>query len=493
MTKRPKTLGELRASGWQSRSVRQELRENLERRLAAGEPAFPGIIGYEDTVLPQLEAALLAEHSVLLLGLRGQAKSRLVRGLPSLLDDWIPAVEGSDIHDDPLAPIGAFAQRRIAAEGDATPIRWVGRDERLVEKLATPDVTVADLIGDVDPIKAASKGLEFGDPEVIQFGLLPRANRGLFAIHELPDLSARIQVALLGILEEGEVQVRGFPIRMPLDVGLFFTANPEDYTNRGSIITPLRDRIESQILTHYPATRAEALAITDQEALRARGPVRVFVPDWLRSAIEQVAFEARDSELVDQRSGVSARLSIALREAVVASAQRRGLRQGIEVVVARCADLYGARAAVSGKLELVYDGEREGLASVTQHLLGRALKTLFDELLPDAYGAADGAAETYDEVVHWFGAGNALALDDDLEGPTLLERLRTVPGLETLTKAHLPKACAIEGEPSDAALASAAEFVLEGLAMSSLLARQVHGRGSRYRDMLGEMAESLEG
>ena len=488
MTLQARTLGELKKSGWRSRSVREELRDNLSRKLAAGEPAFPGIIGYEDSVLPQLEAALLAKHSVLLLGLRGQAKSRLVRGLPSLLDDFIPAIEGSEIQDDPLQPIGAFARRLIAEKGDATPIRWVPRQERLIEKLATPDVSVADLIGDVDPIKAANRALEFGDPEVIQFGLLPRANRGLFAIHELPDLASRIQVALLGILEEGEVQVRGFPLRMPLDVGLFFTANPEDYTNRGSIITPLRDRIESQILTHYPATRAEALLITDQEALRDPASVEVELPNWLRETIEQVAFEARASDLVDQRSGVSARLSIALHGAVVASAERRALRQGLTQVLARAADLYGAKAAISGKLELVYDGEREGLAAVTEHLLGRAVKTIFDELMPDAYAASEeGASGPYDSLVHWFQKGGSLELDDNLNGPELLEKLREVPGLEAAAKKHMPGA-----DQGEAALACAAEFVLEGLASNSLLARQSVGSSRRFRDMLGEMAESLE-
>lgn len=488
---RPKTLGELKASGWTSRSVRDELRANLILRLRSKEEVFPGIVGYEDSVIPQIQNAVLSGHSFILLGLRGQAKTRIARALADLLDEWIPAIEGSELNEDPLAPVTVPSIRRAEELGDGLPIRWMHRSERYQEKLATPDVTVADLIGDVDPIKAATRKLTFADPEVIHFGILPRANRGIFCVNELPDLQARIQVGLLNILEEGDIQVRGFPIRMPLDLGLVFTANPEDYTNRGSIITPLRDRIASQILTHYPKELEQAMAITDQEAWRDRGAgaVEVQVPAALREAIELVAFEARASEFVDQASGVSARLSIAMLENVISNAERRALRAGEAEATARPADLFTAISAVTGKVELVYDGEREGIGAVAAALVGKALGEAFTRVFPDGYAEDEGDAGTsapvYDAILGWFRSGGTLDLDDTAGDAEHLARLGEVTGLRELVERTASPA-------SDGELAALMELVLEGLHQGSLLSRDDDGPNRRqYGDMLAQMARSL--
>jgi len=490
---RPKTLGALRATGWQPRTVHAELRANLIQRLRSGEPVFPGIVGFDETVVPQLQNAILSGHSVLLLGLRGQAKTRLARSLVGLLDEWLPAIEGSALNEDPTAPVTVPSIEEAARLGDELPLRWIHRSERYHEKLATPDVTVADLIGDVDPIKAATRRLTFADPEVIHFGLLPRSNRGIFAVNELPDLQARIQVALLNVLEEGDIQIRGFPIRMPLDVFMVFTANPEDYTNRGAIITPLRDRINSQILTHYPRTLAEARVITDQEAWSARGEdaVTVHVPEPLREAIELVAFEARQSEFVDQASGVSARLSIALLENVLSNAERRAHLAGASVATARPADLFTALSAISGKVELVYDGEKEGLASVSRMLVGRALAEAFKRHFPGAYDdeevgdAVPKKASVYDAILSWFRAGRSLALDDRAPDEEHAARLDEVKGLGALVERYRT--------PRDAAeRASLMELVLEGLHQGSLLSRDDEDEQRVYGDMLAQMAKSLE-
>lgn len=488
---RPKTLGELKESGYRPRSVHAELRANLVERLKARAPVLPGIVGYGDSVEPQLVNALLSGHSFILLGLRGQAKTRIARSLGALLDEWIPAIEGSELNEDPFAPVTVPSRARARELGDALPLRWIHRDERYHEKLATPDVTVADLIGDVDPIKAATRRLTFADPEVIHFGILPRANRGIFCVNELPDLAARIQVGLLNILEEGDIQVRGFPIRMPLDVALVFTANPEDYTNRGSIITPLRDRIASQILTHYPKSLEDARAITEAEAWseRGAGAVRVHVPDALREAVDLVAFEARESEFVDQASGVSARLSIALLENVLSNAERRALLAGSPDATARPADLYTAIPAVTGKVELVYDGEREGIAAVAKMLVGKALASAFARRFPDGYaedeGDAGASAPVYERVLGWFRAGGTLALDDVAPDGDHFARLAAVDGLEELVRRH--------GEPRDEAeCAALMELVLEGLHQNSLLSRDDDGEQVRvFGDMLAQMARSL--
>ncbi len=487
--KKPKTLGELKRSGWRSRRVKDELRANLIEVLKRGEPLAPGIVGYERTVLRDLANAILSRHDFILLGLRGQAKTRILRGLTRWLDPELPAIEGCELRDDPLRPICAACRARLEREGDALPIVWIGRDERYREKLATPDVTIADLIGDLDPIKAAARKTSLADPEVVHFGLLPRANRGVFAINELPDLPARIQVGLLNVLEEGDVQIRGFPLRLELDVLLCFSANPEDYTHRGTIITPLRDRIAAQILTHYPRTLEESQAITDQESWVERGgDVEVRIPIWLRRSIEEVAIQGRSSEFIDQSSGVSARLSIALLENVVSNAERRGLANGEKRVVARPADLLGASSAIHGKVELVYEGEREGPAKVANHLIGKALKVVFDELVPAPNRVAKSSANArseFDGILSFFQKGGAVDLADDLAGATLLDRLSKVAGLRELaTKLLRP-----EGDDETAA---AMEFVLEGLHQNSMVAREELVGGRVYRDAFEAMVRDLK-
>jgi len=485
----PTTLGELRESGWKSRTVKEELRANLIQRLRSGAPLFPGIVGYDETVLPQVVNAILSGHDFILLGLRGQAKTRILRGLTELLDENMPAVAGSEIRDDPLRPAEERTRRMLAELGDDLPITWVPREERYREKLATPDVTIADLIGDIDPIKAATRKLTLADPEVVHYGILPRANRGIFAINELPDLAARIQVGLLNILEEGDVQIRGFPVRLPLDVQLVFSANPEDYTNRGRIITPLRDRISSQIMTHYPRTLDDALAITRQEAWIERGSaVRVDLPEWLRHVVEEVAFRARASELVDQNSGVSARMTISLLEVVVSNAERRALRAGHELVTARPGDLHAALPAIMGKLELVYEGEREGPQKVATGLVAQALQAVFARRFPDAYrdGDGPGAGEgVFKPVLAHFQGGRMVEVSDDLDDEALHARLSAVPGLAEIATKQLN--ARTKGE-----IAAGMELVLEGLAASSLLSRQETANGRAFRDMFEEMVKGLK-
>ena len=486
---RPKTLGELKASGWRSRSVKDEMRENLVRRLRERRPVFPGLVGYDRTVIPAVQDAILSRHDFILLGLRGQAKTRLLRALPDLLDDEIPVIEGSELNEDPLRPLTGAMRERVEREGDTLPVAWLPREARYHEKLATPDVTVADLIGDVDPIKAATKRLSFSDEGVIHYGIIPRTNRGIFAINELPDLAARIQVGLLNLLEEGDVQIRGFPVRLPLDICLVFSANPEDYTNRGNIITPLRDRIASQILTHYPRTLDEGLAITRQEAWVEREEgVEVSVPELLARIVEQVAFEARESEFVDQSSGVSARMTISLMENVVSSAERRGLITGERRVVARLADLFGSTSAVTGKVELVYEGEREGVAAVALHLMGKAVRSALAELLPDALAPAGPGDAAHDEaylpILASFRAGLTLDVSDDVPEVEMRRRLDQIAGLRDLTESRL-------APRDDAECTAAMELVLEALHQSALLSRDALVRGHAYSDPFDEMARSL--
>ena len=484
---RPQTLGQLRQTDYRPRSVKAELRENLIARLRAGDDVFPGVVGYDQTVLPQIENALLSGHDFILLGLRGQAKTRLLRALPALLDEAVPAIAGSPLNEDPLAPVTPEMRRRVEEEGDDLPLTWLTREDRYREKLATPDVTIADLIGDIDPIKAASRKLSFSDPEVIHYGIIPRTNRGIFAINELPDLQARIQVGLLNILEEGDVQIRGFPVRLPLDVAMVFSANPEDYTNRGSIITPLRDRISSQILTHYPRTVEESRRITSQEAWTERpGGIDVQVPEYLREALEEVAFRAREDDLVDQNSGVSARMTISLFENVLSNAERRAVRTGLARTVARVSDLGAASSAITGKVELVYEGEREGAAAVARHLTGKAVKKVFDARLPDAYRveSSSGGGE-FKGVVEHFQGGKTLDLSDELTDDELYERLTKVPGLESVATQFL-------GARGTAETAAAMEFVLDGLHQSALLAKDEIVGGRVYRDMFEDMVRTLE-
>lgn len=499
---RPQSLGELRRSGYRSRSVRDELRQNLLAALRADTPRWRGIVGYDQSVLPQIENALLGRQDFILLGLRGQAKTRLLRQLVELLDPEIPALDGTPLNDDPLDPVSTEGRRLVAELGDRAPIRWIPRAERYREKLATPDTTIADLIGDIDPIKAAARGLSYADEGAIHCGIIPRTNRGIFAINELPDLQPRIQVGLLNVLEERDFQIRGFPVRMPLDIVMVFSANPEDYTNRGNIITPLRDRIAAQILTHYPKSVEEGMAITAQEAWTERGDApHIHVPAFLREAVERTAMEARKSELVNQASGVSARLTIALLEQMVSNAERRAVRLRLDRDVARTCDLLASVSAVSGKVELVYEGEREGIEAVAHRLLGLGLKAAFDHYFPDALrqepakpsgkkGSGAPAAPVgmasgpFKPVVDWFGSGNTVELADEMAPREFRAALDAVPGLEKLTKQYMSASAGEE-------LASAMEFTLEGLHQASVLARsRVEGRTS-FRDMVRSMLEGM--
>ncbi len=476
-TGKPDTLGALRASGYASRSVKQEMRENLVARLRAGGPLFPGVVGYERTVIPGIVNALLAQHDFILLGLRGQAKTRLLRALVTLLDEEIPVIAGSELNDDPFRPTSARARRIVAEAGDETPVEWLRREARYNEKLATPDVTIADLIGDVDPIKAATRRLTYADPEVIHFGIVPRTNRGIFAINELPDLAPRIQVGLLNILEERDIQVRGFPVRIPLDILMVFSANPEDYTNRGSIITPLKDRISSQILTHYPKDAATALAITRQEAWRSRGGPRVAIPEEVELLVEEIAFAARESDLVDQSSGVSARVAIAAMELLVSNLERRALATGEEPAWPRLVDVHMLLPAITGKVEMVYEGEQKGAEIVARALVGAAVKKRFSARYP-ALGRDAGPGEEggpYAPIVAWFAAGNGVTLSDEQPFAEYEGELGRVPGLLALAERH---------GANREERAFAAEVILEGLHQHGKLAREDIDSTVSYKEAL---------
>ncbi|MBA4154683.1 sigma 54-interacting transcriptional regulator [Flavobacterium sp.] len=435
------TLAELKQAGYISKSIKDELRDNLRAKIKAGKPVFEGVHGFENTVIPELERAILSRHNINLLGLRGQAKTRLARKMIELLDEYIPIVAGSEINDDPLQPISRFAKDLIAEKGDATPIQWMHRSERFAEKLATPDVTVADLIGDVDPIKAANLKLSYADDRVIHFGMIPRANRCIFVINELPDLQARIQVALFNILQEGDIQIRGFKVRMPLDMQFVFTANPEDYTNRGSIVTPLKDRIGSQILTHYPETLAIARTITHQEAkLNTVQTEAVYVPSIAKDLLEQISFEARESEFIDAKSGVSARMSITAYENLISTAERRALLNGSDTTVVRLSDFMGIIPAITGKVELVYEGEQEGAAVVAQHLIGDAIRTFFPAYFPKIEKLErDVDASPYAKILEWFFAESGFELLDDATDDTYQKQLDAIQPLEDLIQKYQPE------------------------------------------------------
>ena len=478
------TLGELKASGYQPKSLKEELRTNLIDKLRSKEPVFEGIIGFDDTVLPDIQRAILSRHNILLLGLRGQAKTRIARLLVNLLDEYIPVVAGSELNDDPLAPISRYAHDLIAEKGDDTPIEWVHRDDRYVEKLATPDVSVADLIGDVDPIKAASLRLPYSDERVIHFGLVPRAHRSLFVLNELPDLQARIQVSLFNILQEGDIQIRGFKLRLPLDIQFVFTANPEDYTNRGSIITPLKDRIESQILTHYPKTIEIAREITRQEAnILAEQKEVVQVPDLLQVMLEQLAFNARESEYIDEKSGVSARLTIAGYENLVSTAERRMLINNEDKTTARVIDFWGVVPAITGKVELVYEGEQEGPYMVALHLLSQAIKTAFLDHFPDPDSLKKGQdRDPYGTLRTWFGAGNQLELLNDASDEDYRKALDGVAGLRKLVTATLP-------DLSNDETYLYMELVLHGLAEYNILNKDILESSLHFRDLLANMLD----
>jgi magnesium chelatase subunit I len=474
---KPTTLGALKAARLSTRPVKQEVRENLIARLSAGTPLFPGVVGYERTVLPGIVNALLAGHDFILLGLRGQAKTRILRGLVTFLDDEIPVVAGSELNDDPFRPTSASARRLVEEAGNDTPIEWLPREARYNEKLATPDVTIADLIGDVDPIKAATRRLTYADPEVIHFGIVPRTNRGIFAINELPDLAPRIQVGLLNILEERDIQIRGFPIRIPLDILMVFSANPEDYTSRGNIITPLKDRISSQILTHYPKDAATALTITRQEAWRERPGPRVEVPEEAELLIEEIAFAARESELVDQSSGVSARVPIAALELLVSNLERRALATGDEPVYPRLVDIHMLLPAITGKVEMVYEGEQKGAEVVARALIGAAVKKRFAAAYP-AVGREVGSPEDtgpFAPIVAWFAAGNSVTLSDEQPFAAYEAELARVPGLMKLVENQT-------SSPQERAFA--AEVVLEGLHQHLKLAREDLDSAVSYKEMV---------
>ena len=487
-----KTLEELKKSGYKYRSIKEELRQNLIVKLKRKENTFPGIIGYEDSVVPDVERALLSKHNILFLGLRGQAKTRMARQMTELLDEYIPCIAGGELNDDPLHPISKYATDQIAAHGDETPIHWIHRSERYGEKLATPDVSVADLIGDIDPIKAANLRLSFADERVIHYGIIPKSNRGIFVINELPDLQARIQVALFNILEEGDIQIRGFKLRLPLDILFVFTANPEDYTNRGSIVTPLKDRIESQILTHYPKTLEMALEITEQEAVIAdEQKEKIKISDLVKRLIEQVAFEARASEFVDKKSGVSARLTISAYENAISSAERRAIVNNESQTQVWLSDLAGIIPSITGKIELVYEGEQEGPYQVAMNLLDKAVRSQFANYFPNPEvlkkrmrpkNVEEPSREEnpYRSIITWFDKGNQVNLFFNTRDDDKLVQLYKVDGLHAMVKKFYKGA----NEKETALLM---EFVLHGLSSYSMISKKVIEGKIEFKDLMGSM------
>ena len=477
-----KTLGELKQSGYRSRSVKEELRENLISQLKNKEEGFEGIIGYEDSVIPDLQTAILSRHNILLLGLRGQAKTRIARLMISLLDEYVPYIEGSELFEDPLSPISWFGRHEIETKADDTPISWIHRSERYTEKLATPDVTIADLIGDVDPIKAATMKLTYSDERVIHYGLIPRAHRGIFVINELPDLQARIQVSLFNILQEKDIQIRGFKLRLPLDIQFVFTANPEDYTNRGAIVTPLKDRIESQILTHYPRSVEISRKITQQEASISKQQIENIEADGLvKDLIEQIAFEARNSEYIDKKSGVSARLTISAYENLISNAERRMLINDEKNTFVRISDFLGVIPAITGKIELVYEGELEGPAKVANILVGKSIKNLMTQYFPDPEKLKKSKnANPYSEIVNWFGSGHTVNILDNLSARDYKNILLSVPGLKSVVKQFHPRL-------SENQQLLLMEFLLHGLAEFSQVSKSFLDNGFAFADMFNSL------
>jgi magnesium chelatase subunit I len=475
-----KTLGELKLAAYQPKSIKEELRDNLIQKLKNKETVFEGIWGYEDTVIPDVERAILSMHHLNLLGLRGQAKTRIARLMVNLLDEYIPIVEGSEMNDDPLQPLSRFAKDLVAQQGDATPVAWLHRSERYNEKLATPDVSVADLIGDVDPIKAATLKLPYSDERVIHFGLIPRSHRCIFVINELPDLQARIQVSLFNILQEGDIQIRGFKLRLPLDIQFVFTANPEDYTNRGSIVTPLKDRIDSQIVTHYPKSIEIGRKITQQEAHVKDAQKSISVNNILKDLIEQIAVEARESEYVDSKSGVSARMTISAYENLLSSAERRSLINQESTTTARLSDIYGAIPAINGKIELVYEGEVEGPVYVAQSLVGKAIRTEFLKFFPNPEAVKKHKVNPYAETTKWFGEGNQIDLLNDHSDNEYALRLQAIDGLEMLVTGYHPNLL-----PKEKLFMM--EFALHGMAEFSLISKKALDKGLHFKDLLDNL------
>jgi magnesium chelatase subunit I len=477
-----KTLGQLKSAGYQSKTIKQELRQNLIAKLKRKENVFEGIWGYEETVIPEIERAILAGHDINLLGLRGQAKTRIARLMVNLLDEWIPVIEGSELNDDPLNPISRFGRDAVAEKGDNTPISWLHRNDRYTEKLATPDVSVADLIGDVDPIKAAALKLAYSDERVLHFGLIPRSHRCIFVINEIPDLQARIQVALFNILQEGDIQIRGFKLRLPLDIQFVFTANPEDYTNRGSIVTPLKDRIGSQIITHYPKSIEIGKKITAQEAhIQPEQKQIVSLNEIVKDLIEQIAIEARKSEYVDAKSGVSARLTISAFENIIASAERRSIINQEKQTTIRVSDFQSVIPAITGKVELVYEGEHEGPAIVAQNLIGKAIRSQFLNYFPDPDKFRKQKEKSpYKKISEWFGDGNSVDILNDATQQEYETKLKAVPNLEALIN-DLHKG-------QDKALKLfLMEFALHGLAEYSLISKHFLVKGLQFKDLLTGM------
>ncbi|RPI04372.1 MAG: magnesium chelatase [Ignavibacteriae bacterium] len=491
--KQSRTIAELKSSKYRPCSVKDEMRNNLIHHIQKGEKLFPGIIGYDQTVIPSIINAILAKHDILLLGLRGQAKSRLVRALPLLLDEFIPIIKGCEINDNPFHPVCKRCIELVHTQGDDVEIEWIDRNSRFSEKLATPDVTMADLIGDIDPIKAATQRLHYAHEGVIHYGIIPRTNRGIFAINELPDLQPRIQVGLFNILEEKDIQIRGFNIRIPIDVMIVFTANPEDYTNRGNLITPLKDRIDSQIITHYPKTLEDAIAITQQEAWISRNSHDVRMPHYIREIIEQIGFEARRSEFVDQKSGVSARLAISAMENIISNAERRSLYAGETVIFPRISDLPSALPAVTGKVELVLEGELEGSLKVGKALMGKAVRSVFEKYFPNplerkirSNKSGEDRSE-YQPIVHWFESGNKIELGDDMPFQEYCSALEKVKGLRELVLKYMP---AVKEDPY--ALATTMEFVLDALHQYSKIAKDEIQHVTVYKDLVGSIFQQHE-
>ncbi|MDH5379880.1 MAG: magnesium chelatase [Cyclobacteriaceae bacterium] len=476
-----KTFGELKSEGYNYKSIKNELRENLIQKIKKKEAIFEGIWGYEDTVIPDIERAILSRHDINLLGLRGQAKTKIARMMVNLLDEYIPVIEGSEINDDPFHPISRHGRVLIEEKGDDTPISWLHRSERYSEKLATPDVSVADLIGDVDPIKAATLKLPYSDERVIHFGIIPRSHRCIFVINEIPDLQARIQVSLFNILQEGDIQIRGFKLRMPLDIQFVFTANPEDYTNRGSIVTPLKDRIGSQIITHYPKSTEISKRITQQEAKITENQKEVVsISEIACDLIEQIAVEARSSEFVDSKSGVSARLTITAYENLMSSAERRALLHDEKSVYIRISDFIGIVPAITGKVELVYEGEQEGPLLVAQNLIGKAIRTNFLKYFPDPDKARKQKENNpFKSISNWFGDGNSLDILQSDESDLYESKLNSVPGLSELVDKYF------KGDKKEKIFLM--EFALHGLAEYSLLGKQLISGGTQFKDLISGM------
>jgi magnesium chelatase subunit I len=488
------TVGELKRSGYKSRPIKDELRDNLISFLKKNEKPFEGIIGYDETVIPDIQTAMLSRHNIILLGLRGQAKTKIARILINLLDEYLPVVAGSELNDDPFNPLSRFAKDILRDEGDNTKIEWLHRSQRYAEKLATPDVSVADLIGDVDPIKAAAMKLPYSDERVIHFGLIPRSHRSIFVINELPDLQARIQVALFNILQESDIQIRGFKVRLPLDIQFLFTANPEDYTNRGSIVTPLKDRIDSQILTHYPRSISISQQITSQESrFTSDQKKKINTQQLLKDLVEQIAFEARASEYIDPKSGVSARLTISAYENLISTAERRMIINNEDCTHLRISDLYGVIPAITGKIELVYEGEQEGPAKVAHILIGKAIRSTFDQYFPSPDKTKKNQPQErptpdinpYNTITNWFNKGNFIDLLNTISDKEYEKTLMKIPGLKEIVKKHQQGINA-----KDNLLMM--EFVLHGLAEYSMLSKFRLENGLQFKDMLSSMFTNSE-